>query len=46
VSDLGDADPRCEEMHQEILGLDRVVCLMRENTFIVLRERNIVYGEF
>jgi hypothetical protein len=33
-------------MHQEILDLDRVVGLMRENTAVVLRKRNVVDGEF
>jgi len=46
VTNLYDANPGDEQMHEKILGFNRIVGEMRKNATVVLRKSNVIDGEF
>lgn len=45
VPDLGDPSAHQEQVHQEVLRLDRIVGLVGEKASVVMRERDVIDGE-
>src|ERR1035437_6236477 len=46
VADCGNADPCDEQMHQEVLSLDRIISQVRENAAVVVWESDVIDSEF